>query len=131
MSNKWQPIINRSALLHYEALSSLFSGTDNYHNGIVTAVDMYCALHKIEKAMHKLAERYCSIDNLNWETYDKREVIATERVAKILGITVSELEELGFFINRDPKGYALKIKSDKVLGLHQDLGEYYILAPDF
>lgn len=41
----------------------------------------------------------------------------------------------GFFINTDPRGYALKIDNDKVPrsieDLQRDLGGYYILAPEF
>ena len=40
-----------------------------------------------------------------------------------------------FFINSDPRGYALKIYSDdssiQQFDLHRDMGGYGILAPDF
>jgi len=51
-------------------------------------------------------------------------------VNKILGNT-----DIPVFINRDPRGYALKIKSTYMqthnIKLYQDMGGYGILAPDF
>jgi len=44
-------------------------------------------------------------------------------------------ERVAFFINRDPRGYALKIHSEdsriQEFDLYRDLGGYGILAPDF
>jgi hypothetical protein len=54
-----------------------------------------------------------------------------ERVVKLLAIG----EECGFFVNRDPRGYALKVSDtwmrDHGHGIHRDWGGYGILAPDF
>jgi len=50
-------------------------------------------------------------------------------VINILGTKAS----MGFFINYDPRGYALKLKPQFMLGkkLHQDWGGNGILAPEF
>ena len=44
-------------------------------------------------------------------------------------------ERVAFIINRDPRGYALKIPTEdqriKEYGLYRDLGGYGILAPNF
>ena len=46
-----------------------------------------------------------------------------------------EVNRVAFFINRDPRGYALKIHSEeeriREFGLYRDFGGYGILAPDF
>ena len=38
-----------------------------------------------------------------------------------------------FFVNNDPRGYALKLKSEFVIDkkIHRDMGGYGIIAPDF
>lgn len=46
-------------------------------------------------------------------------------VEEVLGRKVK-----GFFVNRDPRGYALKLDSAKDYGLHRDFGGYQILAPE-
>ena len=55
---------------------------------------------------------------------------------KVDMILLSEPQErVSFFINRDPRGYALKIDSEdsriQEFDLYRDLGGYGILAPDF
>ena len=48
--------------------------------------------------------------------------------------TPEEFLKFGIFLNTDPRGYALKIPDDIVkknnLIIHQDWGEFGILAPD-
>jgi hypothetical protein len=55
---------------------------------------------------------------------------------KVDMILLSEPQErVAFFINRDPRGYALKIDSEdsriQEFDLYRDWGGYGILAPDF
>ena len=51
------------------------------------------------------------------------------KVRKILGITADDV----MFINRDPRGYALKLSDSYVkdLRIYKDWAGYGILAPDF
>lgn len=62
-------------------------------------------------------------------------------IRKLLGISIPEAEAMGLFVNRDPRGYALKLddaftreynghhEADK--RIYTDWGGYGILAPDF
>lgn len=52
-----------------------------------------------------------------------------KQVVKVLGKQAEDV----FFINHDPRGYALKLKSEFCEGknIHKDWGGYGILAPDF
>jgi hypothetical protein len=81
-----------------------------------------------EGRAHKAAERYCNgeITEAQSDAVDQR---VTERVKRLFG---GELPP-GFFINGDPRGYALKIEqpNDKRLISFTDWGGYGILAPEF
>jgi len=59
---------------------------------------------------------------------------ALERIeSKVLKLLGLESCFLPFFINRDPRGYALKLSDTYVkdLRIYKDCGGYGILAPDF
>jgi hypothetical protein len=62
------------------------------------------------------------------EEFDTKILAIERRVAAIFGGKLPP----GFFVNTDPRGYALKIDpqnaSAAVEGLHRDWGNYYILA---
>ena len=84
------------------------------------------SLIRWEKRITRENERQCEIPN-----YDREEV--DERCRKALAkLFVKKKKFLGeLYINRDPRGYALKldIKGDKPK-MHKDFGGYCILAPD-
>lgn len=89
------------------------------------------ALLKLERQAHKLAEDECNGDcKLSDEQVQARHAFIAHEVTKLFN---NKLE--GFFINGDPRGYALKIKDDIIktvyayIGLHTDWGGYGILAP--
>lgn len=87
-------------------------------------------LRTLENRAHYAAERYCNDSRFTSEDMEKVHEDITASVAKMFGGNVPE----GFFVNNDPRGYALKIDNEKVTipaGLHTDLGGYGILAPDF
>lgn len=71
--------------------------------------------------------------NLSEEQWDVTVNIASERVKVVFGKLPP-----GFFVNGDPRGYALKINNDKPEGhalieavkLHTDWGGYGILSPE-
>jgi hypothetical protein len=79
---------------------------------------------------HRAAEEYCNGD-IQIEDFNEIEKVIVEDVQKLFN---GKLQ--GFFVNTDPRGYALKIK-DKVVRevypearLHTDMGGYGILAPE-
>jgi len=72
------------------------------------------------------------------EWADKETEKHLSRVCKLLGLTPAKSEEIGLFINRDPRGYAVKLSDDWTRGynstatlrIHSDWGQYGILAPE-
>ena len=61
---------------------------------------------------------------------DEETEAVLEKVRRLLGVTV----RMPIFVNRDPRGYALKIDDkyvrDEKLAIHQDWGGYGIIAPE-
>ena len=68
---------------------------------------------------------------------------AVSKVAALLGLSPARAVEVGLFVNRDPRGYALKFSSEWTRGyndaqhrqpdglpIHSDCGSYGILAPE-
>lgn len=103
-------------------------------------VGSYRTLKTLENRAHRNAELYCyseSDGGINSDTYEARQEKITEQVKKLFGGTLPR----GFFVNGDPRGYALKINSGNEAGmeyhpeyipegLHKDWGGYGILAPE-
>ena len=50
---------------------------------------------------------------------------------QVLNLFTDNLLDYGFFINTDPRGYALKLKDKAGKISHWDMGGYEILAPEF
>ena len=107
--------------------------------GAVDGIEAYNVLCRIEKRAHKLAEDLCNME-IPEEISDKRAEAIKSQVSKVFGGKLPA----GFFINYDPRGYALKIKTEEnklVKGQlddgisrvisYTDLGDYGILAPEF
>jgi hypothetical protein len=100
----------------------------------------YRTLKTLENRAHRNAELYCSsVDDggIESDEYERRQERIEEQVKKLFGGTLPK----GFFINGDPRGYALKINSGNEAGqihhpeyipqgLHRDWGGFGILAPD-
>lgn len=89
------------------------------------------ALYKLEKATYDGAEAYCN-GEIDSETFEVIRHNMTQGVRQILG----KLPD-GFFINSDPRGYALKIDDLSpireqllAIGMHRDMGGYFILSPE-
>ncbi len=105
--------------------------------GAEDGVEAYNKLLSLENRAHKVAEDDCNF-GMEEEVYEKRMDKIRDAVSKIFG----KLPE-GFFINGDPRGYALKIKEEdnklvkgqlddgisKVIS-YTDWGGYGILAPE-
>lgn len=116
--NKAQAYINQ-----IRALESLCTTTPR-KNG----EDILRLLRRVETRMHRISEGHCN-GALEESVLEKEHAKAYHLVKKTLG-----QEPAGFFINLDPRGYALKIDNSKVTlpeGLYRDWGGYGILAPDF
>lgn len=109
---------------HMAALESLSKNTSP-----MTGEQIWLWLRRIERAISRATEAACNNqEGVNDLPEHLRQ--ARDGVKKALGYLPQ-----GFFINTDPRGYALKIDNDKVPlaieGLHRDNGGYYILAPEF
>jgi hypothetical protein len=106
--------------------------------GAEDGIEAYNTLLRIEKRAHKLAEDMCNFD-IPEEIQEKRAGAIYKQVLKVFGGEHPK----GFFINYDPRGYALKIKEednkvwDDIPNDNQkfisycDWGNYGILAPEF
>lgn len=100
-------------------------------------------LRRIEGATSIVMEHYCN-GIATMEDADCAASLALMRVQKLLGLDDGGLNMAHIFINRDPRGYALKLDSDgdwfkdwqqaryaaKLPALYTDMGGYGILAPD-
>ena len=88
-------------------------------------------LRRIEKKAENLAVMLCN-GAIDSEEMDKLEKPLFTLLEKILAFSYRKIP---VFINRDPRGYALKIKDNYVrennLTIHRDWGGYGIIAPDF
>ena len=79
-----------------------------------------------EKRISRENERQCEISNYDREAVDER---CRKALAKLFVKSRMFLDEL--YINRDPRGYALKLDiPGESLEMHRDFGGYYILAPN-
>lgn len=97
-------------------------------------------LRTLENRAHRNAEAYCNgpyYGGFDGDEYERRQEKIEEQVKKLFGGTLPQ----GFFINGDPRGYALKINAGNEAGmehrpeyipqgLHKDWGGYGILAPE-
>jgi hypothetical protein len=99
-----------------------------YGNSTQGPVSLCKALRRIETRIGRLCESLCNDADFDQTILDRAEKSATKKVKELL----PNLDMKHFFINQDPRGYALKIKSEhRPDDLHSDWGGYGILAPDF
>lgn len=90
-----------------------------------TGLQLWRALSRIEKEASRDAVALCN-GELDQEQYDARKEQTVTKVRKVFGFIPE-----GFFVNNDPRGYALKLDNEKVTipeGMHKDWGGYGILA---
>ena len=108
---------------HLRALASL-------SNGRRSPESILRRLRRLENRANAAATAQCNGSSYGGQPY--RDEAAWERfiasvtagVGRILGAVPR-----GFFVNGDPRGYALKIKGKLPEGMHTDWGGYGILAP--
>lgn len=127
---------------HYSALARLADACGVKAEGKKLSV----ALLQIEKMAHAAAEAYCNGENIRLafkgripvdcdfnhdeQAWEKAEKAIADQVQSLFGWKLPYLH-----INGDPRGYALKIDSEKgrelieQTGLQRDWGGYGLLAP--
>lgn len=89
--------------------------------------DMYLRLRSIEKEATRLTTAECNGETTEQASERKRASIEN-RIKEVFGGKLPT----GFFINGDPRGYALKIKELHTKpDFYKDFGGYGILAPEF
>ena len=95
----------------------------------------YKRLRRVERETNRATVAHCEVPNFDWE---KARENAEFKVKRIFGGKLPP----GFFVDGDPRGYALKIDGGQSYegdfhpeyipeGLHKDFGGYGILAPEF
>jgi hypothetical protein len=107
---------------HITALAAL-AGRPNAEGAAV-----YNALRRLEKRACRANEAACNTPE-GAEAQDGEHAAVLAGVRGILGYIPR-----GFFVNGDPRGYALKIDNEKVTvpaGITTDWGGYGCLAPTF
>jgi len=113
---------------HGEQLNAIF------HTGL-DPVTLCKKLRRIEGAAHKLAEDACNFLSMESDDYRRRIAVLQGRLVILLHIDWPGLDNMGVFINLDPRGYALKIDDEYMrkhnVKLYTDMGGYGILAPEF
>lgn len=97
-------------------------------------------LIRLENQAHRAATCLCNTGSLNWSEPNQFAKESTEgEVDKFFADILHKVNlVLGdgppIFVNRDPRGYALKIHDNYVrshnLTIHRDWGGYGIIAPD-
>jgi hypothetical protein len=126
-----------------KALGKMHANSQEIEKGGPYAVenagaDMYEKLRRIEAKAHRYAEMGCN-GELTEDQEAKQEEAIRQSVSRVFGMKRPKkgAEDgaglpAGFFINGDPRGYALKIKELHVReGMHKDWGGYGILAPEY
>jgi hypothetical protein len=112
---------------HGEQLLALFPNASNKN-----PVSLCKRLRRLENRAHTFALRLCNGPEMSEEKQERFAAALLEAVDGLL-----KFSETGpaVFLNRDPRGYALKIEPDDVAKsdrtIHQDWGGYGIIAPEF
>lgn len=109
---------------HLTTLNSLSADP----NGGPYRFDLYQQLKRLENKANRICTAYCNGDGDEAKQDKQLEAIKT----KVLQL-LPNLPADTFFINRDPRGYSLKVREGKAkeLDLYRDWGSYGILAPEF
>ena len=113
---------------HGEQLKAIFGLAPD-----VDADKLARKVHQIEGIAHRYAEDLCNgIIEPTEDEQDESMAYTLRRLDKVLGYTKAGVP---VEYNLDARGYALKISSEYVraqkLDIHQDMGGYGILAPEF
>lgn len=110
----------RARAEHHAALKAMMPA-DSTLSGLV----VWRKLRRLEGKAAALALQMCNGPEVSEETKERIDAQVAAGVEKLFGRPLP-----GFFINHDPRGYALKLEPGSVpYKLHQDWGGYQILAP--
>ena len=112
---------------HGENLKRIYSEID------LPPITLCKKLRRLEREAHQLALECCE-----WRSIEDSDTMFIEhlimsKLHKVLGLNIITAKGPKPFLNYDPRGYALKIKSEDASGLiiHKDWGGYGIIAPEF
>ena len=85
-------------------------------------------LRKIEHMAARIGLRLCNGPEYPEGALENTKAIVMQKLSAVLGA-----HGVPVFINQDPRGYALKIRSEAAakLTIHRDMGGYGIIAPEF
>lgn len=120
MKNRHKDLVDRQRAEHHEALKQMLPSGD-----LRTGLTLWRKLRRIEKAAHSMAEFHCNT-GLSEQAIDDEIGKFKRMVLDVFGYLPK-----GFFINLDPRGYALKLEAGSVpYKLYEDWGRYQILAPE-
>lgn len=112
---------------HHLALAK-FANVKGSEDDLANAgLKIWRKLRRIEQEAHRMAESYCN-GTIDSDSMDKAEAFFSKEVGDILGQVPR-----GFFVNRDPRGYALKLDPEFMHvpdGMQKDWGGYGLLAPE-
>jgi len=96
--------------------------------GTFDTLDVLENLYRLETKATRLTTALC-----NGEGDEERHNKQLESIKKKVLALLPALNENDFYLNTDPRGYALKVKENKAkeIDLYRDWGSYGILAPEF
>lgn len=110
----------RERARHHEALKAMMPA-DSTMSGLA----VWRKLRRLESKAARLALQMCNGPEVSEDEKERIDAEVTAGVKKLFGRPLP-----GFFINHDPRGYALKLEAKSVpYPLHTDWGQYQILAP--
>lgn len=113
---------------HHKALEALAKSIDP--KSTADGLNLWRRLNRVERMARKASEDYCN-GVIGIADMDYKAALAEAQVINIFGGLPK-----GFHVNRDPRGYALKLSSNDngteaatPFALEQDWGRNQILAP--
>lgn len=106
---------------HHDALKAMMPADSTW-----SGLQIWRKLRRLESKASRLALQMCNGPEVSEEEKERIDSEVTHGVEKLFGRKLP-----GFFINHDPRGYALKLEPGSVpYALHEDWGRYQILAPE-
>jgi hypothetical protein len=115
--NEW---VLKARVRHHDALKAMLLA-----DSLMSGLQCWRKLRVIEGKAARLALQLCNGPELPEADQERIKAEVHTSVEKLFGRKLP-----GFFINLDPRGYALKLEPGSVpYPLHEDWGRYQILAP--
>jgi hypothetical protein len=125
--NDWGVMMSKKEIL-YQRIEQHGQDLNNIFDTEYDNIALCKKLFKLENKAHNLATLYCNGD-INCEEWEEETIYIADKVSNILNIIDDDI----FFINGDPRGYALKLHEEfsRDKGISKDWGGYGLIAPDF